>query len=76
MSEETVVQSKTLGQDLSLWNACFESRSGLTLVEIAESIPLTPSKVHRLLSTLEAQTAIRATQLLGGLPPTPWAKYD
>ena len=55
MSEETSGQSKTLVRGLSILNACSSSRSGLTLVEIADATDLAPSTVHRLLATLEAQ---------------------
>ncbi len=55
MSEETSGQSKTLVRGLSILNACSSSRSGLTLVEIADVTDLAPSTVHRLLATLEAQ---------------------
>jgi IclR family acetate operon transcriptional repressor len=56
MSEETGGQSKTLVRGLSILNACSGSRSGLTLVEIADATDLAPSTVHRLLATLEAQS--------------------
>jgi IclR family acetate operon transcriptional repressor len=56
MSEETGGQSKTLVRGLSILNVCSSSRSGLTLVEIAEATALAPSTVHRLLTTLEAQS--------------------
>ena len=55
MSEDISGQSKTLVRGLSILNACSSSRSGLTLVEIAEVTSLAPSTVHRLLKTLEAQ---------------------
>ena len=55
MSEETSGQSKTLVRGLSILNACSSSRSGLTLVEIADATDFAPSTVHRLLATLEAQ---------------------
>ena len=54
MSEDAGGQSKTLVRGLSILNACSGSRSGLTLVEIAEATDLAPSTVHRLLATLEA----------------------
>jgi len=50
MSEETGGQSKTLVRGLSILNACSGSRSGLTLVEIADATELAPSTVHRLLA--------------------------
>ena len=53
MSEETSGQSKILVRGLSILNACSSSRSGLTLVEIADATDLAPSTVHRLLATLE-----------------------
>jgi len=56
MSEQTSGQSKTLVRGLSILNACSGSRSGLTLVEIAEATELAPSTVHRLLATLEVQS--------------------
>ena len=52
MPEETVGHSKTLVR--SILNACSSSRTGLTLVEIADITSLAPSTVHRLLATLEA----------------------
>ena len=55
MSEDIGGQSKTLVRGLSILNVCSSSRSGLTLVEIAEATSLAPSTVHRLLATLEAQ---------------------
>ena len=54
MSEDAGGQSKTLVRGLSILNSCSGSRSGLTLVEIAEATDLAPSTVHRLLATLEA----------------------
>ena len=54
MSEDAGGQSKTLVRGLSILNACSGSRSGLTLVEIADATDLAPSTVHRLLATLEA----------------------
>jgi len=54
MSEDAGGQSKTLVRGLSILNACSGSRSGLTLVEIAEATDLAPSTAHRLLATLEA----------------------
>ena len=58
MSEETVGQFKKLGRGLLILKACSESRSGLNVVEIAESKAPDPSKVHRFLSTLEAQSCL------------------
>ena len=55
MSEETRGQSKILVRGLSILNARSSSRSGLTLVEIADVTDLASSTVHRLLATLEAQ---------------------
>ena len=61
MSEDTGGQSKTLVRGLSILNACSGSRSGLTLVEIAEATDLAPSTVHRLLATLEALSFLSVT---------------
>ena len=55
MSEETGRQSKTLVRGLSNLNACPSSRSGLTLVELADTTDFAPSTVHRFLAILEAQ---------------------
>ena len=55
MSEETGRQSKTLVRGLSNLNAFSSSRSGLTLVELADTTDFAPSTVHRFLAILEAQ---------------------
>ncbi|MDC3032934.1 helix-turn-helix domain-containing protein [Litorivicinus sp.] len=56
MPEETGRQSKTLVRGLSILNACSSSRSGLTLVEFADTTDLAPSTVHGFSAIFEAHT--------------------
>ncbi|MBU29718.1 MAG: hypothetical protein CMD54_06365 [Gammaproteobacteria bacterium] len=58
MSQQTFSQFKKLGRGLSILSDCWDSRSGLKVVEIAESTALALFKVYRFLLTLEAQSCL------------------